>query len=219
MGVRAATVAVVTCGVVVCAPPAQANTLDDVLTWYDRESEVFFDALDGSAYRFLAGGETELGDVSLAGSRDPSGAASMTIKSPFLSGKLRCIKDDRCWFRASGERAWQKLAAGDVTVNDEALEISGRQIRKTLADATVASFDPSAGRAVLEASDGAQVAIRVTDSLISFVTTASKEGATEESVVEMRLRKDFRVKAPAKKLRSTAEMSYSFTIPGVPREQ
>jgi len=79
--------------------------------------------------------------------------------------------------------------------------------------------DPSAGSAVIEASDGAQAAITVTDSRISFVTSASKDGATEESVVEMRLRKGFSIKAPAKKSRSTGDPSFSVTIPGVPGGQ
>lgn len=201
----------------VTAPATNAATsLDEVLSWYEEQSEDFFDSLDGNAYRFLASGGTVLGSISISGSRDPRGDARMTVRSPFLSGKVRCVSEKKCWFRPAGKKKWERLDRDDVTVDSGSLEITADQVREILQGASVVSFDPGAGRAELQLDDEGRVTIVAEESLIRFVSGPSVDGTVEEAVVEIARRSDFRVKAPPRRLQADSSVSYDFEIPGVP---
>lgn len=192
-----------------------AASTDEVLNWYDQQSTSFIDSLSDQAYTFRVEAGTVLGSMAFRGARDPRGDLRMSVESPFVSGDLRCVNDRRCWFRPQGERTWQELAAQDVTVDDDALEITGGDLRETLAQATVVSFDQAAGRAVVNVSGEGQVSITVTPKVLRLRTSESSDGMVSESVVELRPRSPFQVKAPAKKLRVDGQREYDFTVPGI----
>lgn len=198
------------------APSAAESSTQEVLDWYENQSTQFLASLSGEAYSFRVESGTVLGAISFVGARDPRGDLRMAVTSPFVSGDLRCVNKRRCWFRPKGERTWQSLEPSDVDVDDSALEITGDEVRKTLAKATVVEFDPDAGTAVLDVDGQGQVSMFLYKRLLRLLTSASADGTVSETVVELRPRSPFQVKAPAKKLRVDGSREFDFTVPGVP---
>lgn len=198
------------------APSVAEPSTQEVLDWYEDQSTQFLASLRGEAYSFRVEGGTALGMISFVGARDPRGDLRMAVASPFVSGDLRCVDKRRCWFRPKGERTWQSLKPSDVDVDDTALEITGDEVRKTLANATVVEFDPDAGTAVLDVDGEGQVSMFLYKRLLRLLTSASADGTVSETVVELRARSPFQVKAPPRKLREDGSREFDFTVPGVP---
>lgn len=195
---------------------ASATSVDSVVDWYETRSAQFFESLEGRAYTFSTEGSSAFRVISLRGSRDPRGAVRMDVKSPFLSGSLRCVNESRCWYRPAGERSWFALDQGDVQSEGAKLELSANDVRELLDGASVLSFDPDDGIAVLELKDQGQMTISITNRRLRLQAQGIVDGTETTAVSELRPTKKFRVKAPLKRLRAASDQDYTFTVPGLP---